>query len=110
MKEIKRLERLIERKQKEVREGKKRLAELKLIEAKERKKGLKVRTGRPRISREKLLQIELEAYDKPLTFVAFKHDVSIQTLYNYGISRKGLEKKIAESEFKESCEEKSKEK
>ena len=99
MKKLEKLERELKRKIQEVKEKRAKIAELKLNEAKKRREKLQTPLGRPRISKEKLLEIELDAYDRPLPDVALKHDVALRTLYNYGITRKALNRKIEESEL-----------
>lgn len=86
------LEKQILKKREEIRELNQRRAEQKALESKALKKiG---QPGRPRISKSLLQKIELEAYEKPLTLVAFKYNVSAKTLYNYGITRQALKAKV----------------
>ena len=91
-----RLERQILKKQKELKELRIKRAEEKRLEAIKRKGKAKPK-GRPRISKERLLEAKLLALDKPLTWVAFKMNISIKTLNTYGITRKNLDREIEKS-------------
>lgn len=97
MTKLERLEVKLAQVQNEIREERRKLTEQKANKFGDFKPKFSVQTGRPRISKETLIEIEIDAYRKPLPDVALKYGVSLKTLYNYGITRKALNKKIAEN-------------
>ncbi len=97
------LERQILKKQQELKELRIKRAEEKRLEAIKRRGKAKPK-GRPRISKERLLEAKLLALDNPLTWVAFKMDIGLKSLYNYGISRKQLNREIENCNLSEISE------
>lgn len=79
----------------------KRIDELKELrqKAKEQKQLKKVKStkpkGRPKVETQKLQEAKLLALDNPLTWVSFKLNISLSTLYRNGISREALNREIA---------------
>ncbi|MBX7172643.1 MAG: hypothetical protein K1X72_16865 [Pyrinomonadaceae bacterium] len=90
------LERQILKKQHELKELRIKRAEEKRLEAIKRRGKAKPK-GRPRIAKVRLLEAKLLALDNPLTWVAFKMNLSLITLRRYGITRKNLNREIEEA-------------
>ena len=85
-----RIERQILKRKQEI----KALRDKQRLEQKGKKAKVAKKTGRPPISKAKLQQAKLLALDNPLTWVSFKLEIGIRTLYRYGISRENLNKEI----------------
>lgn len=99
-----RIEAQILKSQKRIAKIRERERKLKALRVKKQKVSAR-RRGRPKLDSKLLEQVRESAKTKYLSDVALKYDISVQSLYNYGISRSAL---TAETALKTLYDEKNK--
>lgn len=85
------IQRQIDKRLEEIRELRRKQEQAK---AENKKSKIAKPKGRPGLKKEIILKAKLLALSNPLPLVALKLNISLKTLYNYGISREALNKEI----------------